>query len=56
MFCCLSADARLARVSLGKQFKTAQEPMDVYNQLTRLCESEKNDNRTIALSGAITTH
>ena len=28
----LSAGARLAKVSLDKQFKTAQEPMDVYNQ------------------------
>ena len=33
MFCSLSAGARLARVSLGKVFQTAHEPMDVYNQL-----------------------
>jgi len=36
MFCSLSAGARLARVSLGEQLQTAQEPMKVYNQLTRL--------------------
>ena len=36
MFCSLSAGARLARVSLNKHFQTAQEPMDVYNKLTKL--------------------
>ena len=30
------AGARLARVSLDKQFQTAQEPMDVFNQAMRI--------------------
>ena len=40
-FYSLSAGARLARLSLGKQFQTAQQPMDLNNQLTNLWEKKE---------------